>query len=328
MRALRQRVLAYDVHRWATSFIETLQRVSGKSKGGARLLASPSILSALVGRVRTAIETLQHVSDKGTGGQPLSSPSEISTLIGRVRKAEKVLLILDYDGTLVPFADVPEEAVPDSELLELLKALAARRGTSVHVVSGRTRDSVERWFGDLPIGLHAEHGFWSRPHSGSLWLPLRDVSVEWKEKVRPILEQFMAMTPGAFIEDKTTATAWHYRMVEADFGELQAKELRLHLAELLSNVPVEVLVGDKVVEVRLHGVHKGVIVPSLLAEHGSAVTVLAMGDDRTDEDLFAALPPNSFTVHVGLGPSRAQYRLADPTAARKLLHAILDQFAV
>ena len=82
------------------------------------------------------------------------------------------------------------------------------------------------------------------------------------------------------------------------------------------------LPGDKVIEIRLQGIHKGIIVPRFVAQHPGA-RVLAMGDDRTDEDLFGALPPGSFAVHVGTSPSGAPYRLADPAAARRLLSRLL-----
>jgi len=98
----------------------------------------------------------------------------------------------------------------------------------------------------------------------------------------------------------------------------------VHLREILSNVPVEIVPGNKVIEARLHGVHKGRIVERLLAGLPAGVTILAMGDDRTDEDLFAALPEDAFAIHVGPAPSRASLRLASVADARALLRSLLD----
>jgi trehalose 6-phosphate synthase/phosphatase len=84
------------------------------------------------------------------------------------------------------------------------------------------------------------------------------------------------------------------------------------------------LVGHKVIEVRTRGVHKGMIVPPLVEAGEGDWTILAMGDDRSDEDLFAALPPESFAVHVGPGESQASYRLANPTAVRAFLTQLLQ----
>ncbi len=295
MQALRTRVFEHDVHRWAQEFIDALQRTEPRYR-------------------------LPHGS---------SSTDELEALLRAVRSAPQSLLILDYDGTLVPFASTPEKAAPDVELLDLLRALSAQPELRVHVISGRTRASLERWLGDLPIGLHAEHALWSRLAPGAPWRILRPVSQRWKDTVRPIMQNFTDATRGTFIEEKTASLAWHYRLAEAGvtgdsgFGELQAKELRLVLGEMLSNAPVEVLAGHKVVEVRPQGVHNGMVVPLLLSTLDDGAAVLAVGDDRTDEDLFAALPDDSLTVHVGDGMSLARYRLAGPREVRDLLRGIL-----
>ncbi len=289
MRALRRRVLSYDVHRWVQSFIDTLGEASAT-------------------RHRAEIA--------------LATPAQRATLVARMRVAPHLLLLLDYDGTLVPFAGVPELATPDEALLELLGRLAARAHTEVHIISGRSRDTMTGWFGTLPIALHAEHGFWSR-RAGGDWIGRPTPRTEWRQRVLAILEHFAARTPGSLIEEKTASVAWHYRMAEPDFGALQAKELRLHLTELLSNAPVEILPGEKVIEVRAYGINKGTVVAPLLATAAPGTLTVAFGDDRTDEDLFAALPEDAVAVHVGPQPSRAQVRLASVDDARALLAAVL-----
>jgi trehalose 6-phosphate synthase/phosphatase len=294
MRALRLRVTSHDADRWSQSFIDALRRVRRQSRS----------------------------SEIEAGGDVLE-------IARRLQDAPALLLILDYDGTLKPFAATPDAAGPDQELIDLLSALAARPGTTVNVVTGRSRQSMERWLGDLPIGLHAEHGLWSRPIQGEPWILLRSVQPRLKDKVRPIFEHFTATTRGSFIEEKTASIAWHYRLSHADFnaahdfGEQQAKELRLLLAELLSNEPMQVLSGSKVVEVRPMGINKGVVAPLLLAEAGTSARVVAIGDDRTDEDLFAALPTSAICIRVGDGPSIAPNRLTSPEHVRAFLRTIL-----
>ncbi len=291
MRGMRKIVEAYDVHRWAESFIDELGRTHDQAPEHA---ARPEGMTKL---------TMQ--------------------LVAQTQRAPETLLLLDYDGTLVPFADTPARAAPDAELIELLRALSTRDRTRVALVSGRPRDALEAWFGDLPIALYAEHGFWAREGPGQTWTPALEMPGEWKTQARHIFDELASRTPGAFVEEKTASLAWHYRRADREYGALQAKELRLHLASVFSNAPVEVITGDKVVEIRPHGVNKGVVVRGMLSHASAKACIVAMGDDVTDEDMFAALPEGAIAIKVGRGRSRANYRVPDFTAARALLRAIL-----
>ena len=80
-----------------------------------------------------------------------------------------------------------------------------------------------------------------------------------------ILREITARTPGSLIEVKAVALAWHYRMADQETGARRANELRLHLNQLLSNQPVEILAGNRVLEIRPYGVHKGGIVAADVA---------------------------------------------------------------
>ena len=286
MAVLRERVLGHDVHGWASAFVAQLER-------------------------QGAIEPSRRPSP----------PSAIRAAVDRARRASSLVLLLDYDGTMVPFAPTPDLALPDPELLALVGRLAARPGTQVHIVSGRKRRALERWFGAIAVSLHAEHGFWSRAPGGE-WSGFELHDDRWREPARAILRDFTDRTPGALVEEKTAGYAWHYRAAEPEYGAVQARELTLHLSALLSNSPVEILQGAKVVELRPHGVDKGRAARQVLARAPEGAVVLAMGDDRTDEDMFAALPEGSLCVHVGPSDSRAALRVADVRAARALLAEI------
>jgi trehalose 6-phosphate synthase/phosphatase len=285
MRSLRARVKEYDVHWWVRSFLDTL---------GSTPTPPPRV-----------------------------EPEGAEVALSRMRRAGHLLLLLDYDGTLVPFAPRPEQATPDAELLDLLQRLTARPGTRVHIVSGRPEETLEAWFGGLSMGLHAEHGLRSRSAPGEPWKALAGVPTDWKGLVRPVLEAFAGRVPGAFVEEKSASLAWHYRQVDPVFGARQARELRLHLGEVFAHGPLEVLPGDKVVEVRARGVNKGRVVQPVTEGMAPDTLVVAIGDDRTDEDLFAALPEGSLAIHAGGRDTRAGYRVKGPTEVRQLLAALL-----
>jgi trehalose 6-phosphate synthase/phosphatase len=289
---LRVRVETYDVHRWAATFLEQLETITRR----------PATSSPAPGGAAAARKALR----------------------SRLQEAEDLLVLLDYDGTLVPYTPTPELARPDAALLELLEELTRRPNTELHVVSGRGREALERWLGQLPIALHAEHGFWSRTPGSESWVPAAEITGEWREAALSILRDITARTPGSLIEVKSVALAWHYRMADQDAGARRANELRLHLTQMLSNQPVEILAGHKVLEIRPYGVNKGRIVPALTSERLASTTVLAIGDDRTDEDLFAAVPADGITIRVGPGPTRARFRLESVAAVRALLRSLVE----
>ncbi|MGE5243314.1 MAG: bifunctional alpha,alpha-trehalose-phosphate synthase (UDP-forming)/trehalose-phosphatase [Betaproteobacteria bacterium] len=287
MRALRSSVLPRDVHQWAQRFIATLHDV----------------------RVQELPDT-----------RPVQLPPDAA--VKRLRSGGALVLLLDYDGTLTPLVPHPEQAAPDRELLRLLDELAQRAQTAVHLVSGRPRETLDDWFGGLPLALWAEHGLWHRG-PGADWQRTVDVDLSWYEDVRRVFACAAADTPGSHVEEKSASLAWHYRQAAPELAIERAASLRRRLSELLATTPAEVLDGSKVIEVRPSVVNKGVVVARLLEAIDAGARLVAMGDDRTDEDMFAALRPTDLAVHVGPAPSRAALRLMDPAAARSFLRALV-----
>ncbi|MEZ0332753.1 MAG: trehalose-phosphatase, partial [Gemmatimonadales bacterium] len=104
----------------------------------------------------------------------------------------------------------------------------------------------------------------------------------------------------------------------------RSNELRIHLNQLLSNQPVEILAGNRVLEIRPYGVHKGGILAPMSPERQARTTILAIGDDRTDEDLFTSLSPDAISVKVGPGSTRARFRLESTSSVRALLQMLVE----
>jgi trehalose 6-phosphate synthase/phosphatase len=287
MRPMRRRVIENDVHAWAKAFIEQLE------------------------------------SQEVTQVRPAPLEPALSAAIGKAKASSQLRLLLDYDGTLVPLAPSPELATPDDELLDLLRALTNDARIRVEIVSGRPRETLEGWFGALPVALWAEHGFWRRSARGQ-WEAAAVVDSRWLDRVRPVLERFTASTPGSLIEVKSASLAWHYRAAPRGFGERQAHDLRMLLGDVLINQPLEVLEGKKVIEVRFRGISKAVVARPMPEDSNLDAAVVAFGDDRTDEDLFGALPESSITVAVGQRLSGARYDVQDYRAVRRHLRALLS----
>jgi trehalose 6-phosphate synthase/phosphatase len=288
MAALHRRVHRNTVFTWSERFVSLLREAS--SDQPRRNVEQPARLP--VGELRAAF-----------------------------RRARGRVLFLDYDGTLVPFANTPREAAPPPALMSLLARLSGLPDTATTLISGRPRSDLEAWFGQTPgLWLVAEHGAMIRPPAGAAWELTRPViPVEWKSRVRPVLEHFVDRTPGSFIEEKEYALVWHYRMADPLFGEWLANELVSNLEELLAETELRAIRGQKSVEVRLVWASKGEMVSRVEAAFPAVDFRFAVGDDRTDEDLFARLPPDAWTVHVGQGTSQARFCLAGPDEVVGLL---------
>lgn len=250
--------------------------------------------------------------------------TSLAAALVAAQQAPQMRLLLDYDGTLVPLARTPDLAAPDKEILSPLADVMRVPRLRVDIVSGRPRETLEAWFGALPLSLWAEHGFWHRPNPGDDWRAAGTIDSGWMSRVRPILDEFTARTPGSMMEVKSASIAWHYRGAQREFGLRQAHELRTLLGDALSDQPLEVLEGKKVIEVRLRGVTKAVVAQNVERTSVPGAAVVAIGDDHTDEDLFRALPAPSVTIAVGRGSTCARFEVEDYRAVRSLLRLLAN----
>ncbi len=253
-------------------------------------------------------------------------PEELPTekAVRAFRKAASRLLLLDYDGTLVGYAKRPQDAAPPPELIWLLGELARHPETIAAIVSGRSRADLEAWFGGVEgLWLAAEHGAVVRPPGQSAWEnSYAGYTPDWKKDVYPFLEHFVDRTPGSFVEEKEFSLVWHYRMSDPEFGEWLANELVHDLEQMLAATPLRAVRGQKTVEVKLMWADKGEVLNRLAREAPAPDFLLAAGDDATDEDLFARMPADAWTIHVGENQTRARYRLPGPEQFCRLLREL------
>lgn len=281
---MQERLRRYDVIRWATEFVDQLGGMGKiEEEFNARLISS--------------------------AGQ--------RRIVDAYRKATRRLLLMDYDGTLSPLASRPSLAQPNESLFELLHSLIRDPANRLVVISGRERHTLGRWLGKLKLGLVAEHGIWLREPEGE-WQMVKEMHDEWKHHVRPILELYADRLPGAHVEEKDFSLAWHYRLADPEQARQLAAELTDHIQDFTANINIQVMQGKKVVEVRTAGVNKGTAALHWLGAQ-SYDFVLCMGDDWTDEDMFAVVPDHAITLRVGMTNTRARYNLRDTHEALRFL---------
>jgi trehalose 6-phosphate synthase/phosphatase len=243
-------------------------------------------------------------------------------LITDYRKSTSRLLFLDFDGTLVPFAESPNKSTPNDTLLELLKQLAEDPENEVVLITGRDKNTLDKWFKTLHISLVGEHGTWIKTHDDTSWKIIEPLQSDWKKEIRPTLEVYRDRVPDSFIEEKEFSMAWHYRNVKTEEGELQAKELMALLTSISANIDIGVLHGNKVIEIKNVGINKGRAALRFLSKQNPQF-ILAIGDDSTDESLFQILPHKAYSIKVGREHSYARFNLTSQNEVIPLLNELL-----
>lgn len=269
---MQRRIQHYNVFRWADDFLNTLNRVKEKQERlSARFL----------------------------------SPSLKRKMLLKFKKASSRTLFLDYDGTLVSTIDHPPDAAPGKKLLDVLNNLTSQKKTEVVIITGRDKRSIEKWLGHLPVHFIAEHGAWLRMKNKK-WAILKPVRKNWIKKMIPVLNSYAEKLPGSFVEVKDFSLVFHYRKSDPAFADLRIKELMNHLVTFTSNMDIQIVQGNYIVELRNAGIDKGVAAMHWLNKlKNEPAFILAIGDDSTDEDLFRVMPAGAYSLRVGFSSTYA-----------------------
>jgi trehalose 6-phosphate synthase/phosphatase len=285
MMWMQRRVSKQTVNKWAGDFIRELQSVREKNL-------------TLFSRV------LSNEIERG--------------IISHYNNSQNRLILLDYDGTLSAFKPKPEDAVPTIDIIKTLELLASDSRNTVVISSGRDHSTLDSWLGFLNIGLAAEHGALYK-ESGE-WHK-NNIPATWDEEILNILQQYVEKTPRSSLEVKETALVWHYRKVDAWLASMRVQQLISALVTPCTREHLQIMRGNKIIEVKHPDFTKGSEVNRLLKKK-SYDFILAMGDDITDEDMFFSLPDTAFTVKIGTFSEYARYNLLNQTETLPFLNRL------
>jgi len=286
--AMQSRIMRYDIIHWAEDFSSSLLLIKEEQKH----------------QVSRTVSTMVK-----------------ETILKDFRESGRRMLLLDYDGTLISFSSDPLMAFPSEEILKLLSELSSLPETEVTIISGRDRKTLSKWFGCLQINLISEHGVWMKK-TGAEWELIRHISDEWKPSILPILERYTDRLPGSFLEDKEYSIVLHYRRSDPEMSFLRIRELVADLANYIINKDLQVVQGNRILEVKSSGINKGEAALHFL-KNSDFDFVLAAGDDLTDEDMFRLLPDTAYTVKVGMEKTQARYVVKDYREILRLLNEII-----
>lgn len=239
------------------------------------------------------------------------------------KSASTRLIFLDYDGTLSPYRSDFSKAQPTREVTRLLKVLAEDKKNEIVLISGRDRLTLEEWFGELPVVLVAEHGLLIK-EKWAEWKLQSFPSSGWKKDAIGLLKFYSQQLPGSVVEEKDYSVAWHYRKADPIQAAVKSKELLDDLVNFTANKDLQVLHGNKVIEIKPVNTNKG-LAGAHWIRRGNFDFILAIGDDKTDEDLFNVLPATAYSINVGSGQSGAVYSVKTPGEVIRLLTSLISR---
>lgn len=286
---MQKRIASRTVKRWANDFVKELRSIKEQNR---------EILQKVVGK------------------------RQLTQIKSAYDEASSRLILLDYDGTLSPFVRKPEDAIPSEQLLELIRRMSADKHNKVVINSGRNHQILDKWFAGLPIDFAAEHGVFYK--DDGVWHRNIMEEIEWDEEILDIIHHTIDKTPRSHLEQKDAALVWHYRNVDVWLAELRAQQLINALIGPCTRLNLQIVPGNKIVEIKPPDYNKGSEVIRRL-EKDTYDFVLAIGDDTTDEDMFRALPTDGISIKVGSFSPAAKYRIPLQSSVIPFLSKLIQQ---
>jgi len=255
-----------------------------------------------------------------------SALQQREAIFSKLLSGKRIVVFLDYDGTLTPIVNNPSDAILPIMTKDVLNWLAKR--STVAIISGRDLKDVRNMVGINDIVYAGSHGFDIMAPDGS------SRSQDWLQRYMPVLDQAetalraaVSDIAGALVERKRFAIAVHYRNV--DNAHLETLKERFYRV-LSQHTNLRHSSGKKVLELRPDvDWDKGKALISILETLNfdmDGVVPLFIGDDITDEDGFRAISDRGIGIVVGseARDTAAHYTLQDPTEVRLFLESLID----
>jgi len=319
MRAMRRRVAEHDVARWSTEFLDSLAKAAERSRSS--------------GYTRQAVlhASTQSRESGGRSTVDIDTPPRYAripeTLTGALRefaRKPRILVALDFDGTLAPEVDDPAKARALPEAREAVLRLIAMPRTRVALVSGRSLDGLEEVTEGFPdsVLLVGSHGAEIRLDADMHFAPLDRAEREDLATLGEILGEVAERHDDVWLEQKPIGFALHTRLAT----EENSRRARLvALQEVEEAIESDLLVRDgrTTLEFAIRGTTKGEAIEHL-RQYTGADAVFFAGDDVTDEDAFAALGADDVGLKSGIGQTLANFRVLGPAEVALAIQRLAD----
>lgn len=256
-------------------------------------------------------------------------------MVGGRLRGRHLLLLTDFDGTLAHITPTPAEAVLDDDERRAIEALGERASVTVGVVSGRRLVDVGQRVGTSAEYVAGLHGLEITGPDSAFHHYALDTVAPVIEQIADVAARELSWCPGAFLENKVYALTCHVRQVPPDLADRALEEFEAIAEPHLEARVLRLLTGAKAFEllpaVDWHKGRAGIWIRDRVAERlDDPVTVVYLGDDRTDEDAFSALGDDDVAIGVGERPHThlIDWRLAGPDDVGRFFEKLKQRLEV
>ncbi len=279
---MQARIKRYDIYKWQEDFLKSLSEIKQIQR-------------------QTEVRLIDEKKEK--------------EVIKEYRNTKRHLFLLDFDKTFLVNSQEFDKA-----FLKVLEDLSQEPQNEVVILSKNQKEILEKTFGKLEINLVAENGLWIKEKK-SHWKIIQPLNTEWKEKLKPILQRYLDKTPGSFVEEKDFSLIWNFQKVIPELALVRKRQLKEELFPFLKESNLEIFEEDKFLEIRDEKINKKEIVLKWL-EKENWDFILALGDNKSDEEIFKILPSFAFSFKIGLKISKAKFNLPSFKSAFSFLKKI------
>lgn len=239
----------------------------------------------------------------------------VNDLLGK----KKVLLMLDYDGTVVPIAKTPSQAILSASSRKIFEKTAKNPRIKLAFISGRSLSEIKKMAGINGIFYAGNHGLEIEgPRTRFVHGKAHELSADLRT-VFEHLSKKLCGYKGVLIEDKNLSISIHFRLASA----ADEKNIKAEVKAAVDQGKFRLSGGKKVLEIRPKEKWDKGNAANFLADKFKSFFPVYIGDDRTDEDAFSALKNKGLTIFVGRpGKSAAHYFVKDHKEVMRFLKTI------
>lgn len=210
--------------------------------------------------------------------------------------ANQRLIILDYDGVIVPVVSHPGLTIPTTDVLSCIHQLCNDSKNNVVIVSNRDTEHLDKYWSDSGATMVAENGAFYK-HPGEAWSTVFTQSSDWIDRITPVMNALSFQFEGTFIDRKATSISWHYGAAKNEISDVDLAQIAAAIKASSQTREFALHIGQQQMELTTRGIDVGSFIAKWIGSKNFDF-ILAIGEAQTDHNLFGLFTDGSFTIRV------------------------------